>query len=317
MRILVAGGTGFLGSFLCDRILADDHDVICVDNLLTSSLDNIAHLDSNKRFRFVNHDITRPLPNDLAADAVFHLASPASPNHHSPISYHALPMETMMANTTGTKLLLEFCQKNNAKFLFASTSEVYGDPLVHPQTEKYNGNVTTTGPRSIYDEAKRFGETLTAYFCRDCGVDARIARIFNSYGPRMNSRDMRVSIRFIEQALTGADITIYGDGLQTRSLCYATDTVDGLYRLMMKPKTNTSIVNIGSQDEYTIMGFAQLVKELTGSASQIKISEKLPKDDPLKRRADITLAKKLLDWEPTTSLKQGLKMTIEYVKQRS
>jgi len=311
---LVAGGSGFIGSNLCEALLKTGAKVICVDNLLTSTEENIAHLKNDQNFSFLKHDVNNPLPHELKADAVFHLASPASPNHHSKLSYHALPLETMLVNTTGTMRLLEFAQNCNAKFLFASSSEVYGDPLEHPQKEEYRGNVSTTGPRSIYDEAKRFGETITAYFGRDRGVDARIARIFNTYGPRMMKADMRMIVVFITQALEGKPITIFGDGKQTRSLCYVDDTVDGLTKLMVSPKTNGEVVNIGSGEEHTVLDYANLVKKLTNSSSEIVFSEKLPQDDPVKRRPSIEKAKKLLGWVPKMSLEEGLAKTIQYLK---
>jgi len=311
--VLVAGGAGFIGSHLCDRLLKEDFKVVCVDNLLTGLEDNITHLKTNENFQFLNYDITTPLTSSLKFDAVFHLASPASPNHHSPISYHALPMETMMANTRGTLELLKLAEKNNAKFLYASTSEVYGDPLVHPQGEEYRGNVSTIGPRSIYDEAKRFGETMVAHYWRK-GVDARIARIFNTYGPRMRRDDKRMIIDFINSSLHGKPITIFGDGMQTRSLCYITDTVEGLMRLMFYPNTKTEVVNIGSNEEHTVMQYATMVKELVGSESEIIHSEGLPKDDPKQRRPDISKAKITINWEPNVNLEDGLKKTIEYFR---
>jgi len=311
--VLVAGGAGFIGSHLCDRLLKEDFKVVCVDNLLTGLEDNITHLKTNENFQFLNYDITTPLISSLKFDAVFHLASPASPNHHSPISYHALPMETMMANTLGTMELLKLAEKNNAKFLYASTSEVYGDPLVHPQGEEYRGNVSTIGPRSIYDEAKRFGETMVAHYWRK-GVDARIARIFNTYGPRMRRDDKRMIIDFINSSLYGKPITIFGDGEQTRSLCYITDTVEGLMRLMFYPNTKTEVVNIGSNEEHTVMQYATMVKELVGSESEIIHSEGLPKDDPKQRRPDISKAKITINWEPNVNLEDGLKKTIEYFR---
>ena len=311
--VLVAGGAGFIGSHLCDRLLKEDFKVVCVDNLLTGLEDNITHLKTNENFQFLNYDITTPLTSSLKFDAVFHLASPASPNHHSPISYHALPMETMMANTRGTLELLKLAEKNNAKFLYASTSEVYGDPLVHPQGEEYRGNVSTIGPRSIYDEAKRFGETMVAHYWRK-GVDARIARIFNTYGPRMRRDDKRMIIDFINSSLYGKPITIFGDGEQTRSLCYITDTVEGLMRLMFYPNTKTEVVNIGSNEEHTVLQYATMVKELVGSESEIIHSEGLPKDDPKQRRPDISKAKITINWEPNVNLEDGLKKTIEYFR---
>jgi len=311
--VLVAGGAGFIGSHLCDRLLKEDFKVVCVDNLLTGLEDNITHLKTNENFQFLNYDITTPLTSSLKFDAVYHLASPASPNHHSPISYHALPMETMMANTRGTLELLKLAEKNNAKFLYASTSEVYGDPLVHPQGEEYRGNVSTIGPRSIYDEAKRFGETMVAHYWRK-GVDARIARIFNTYGPRMRRDDKRMIIDFINSSLYGKPITIFGDGEQTRSLCYITDTVEGLMRLMFYPNTKTEVVNIGSNEEHTVLQYAIMVKELVGSESEIIHSEGLPKDDPKQRRPDISKAKITINWEPNVNLEDGLKKTIEYFR---
>lgn len=312
--VLVAGGAGFIGSHLCNELLELGHKVICVDNFITSSEENIKEFKDNPNFTFIHHDIIEPLPDHVTADAVFHLASPASPNHHSKISYHALAVETMLANTTGTFELLKFAERNNAKFLFASTSEAYGDPLEHPQKEDYRGNVSTTGPRSVYDEAKRFGETITAYFWRSRGVDARIVRIFNTYGTKMMKDDMRMIIIFANQALEGKPITVFGDGSQTRSLCYVTDTVDGLIKLMFEPNTAGEIVNIGSPEEHTVLEYAEMVKKITKSDSEIVFSEALPEDDPLRRRPDITKAQKLLGWEPKISLEEGLAKTILYFK---
>lgn len=311
---IVAGGAGFIGSHLCKRLLKDNYKVICVDQLLTSNTENIRPLLTNKSFSFLQHDITTPLPANIKADVVFHLASPASPNHHSTMSYHALPMETMMANTIGTLELLKFTKKNNAKFLFASSSEIYGDPLEHPQNEEYRGNVSTIGPRSVYDESKRFGETITAHFWRKENVDARIARIHNTYGPGMLKEDMRMIIIFITNALKQEPITIFGDGQQTRSLCYVDDMVDGLMRLMFYPNTKGEVVNLGSTYEHTVLEYAKLIKELTHSSSEIVFSEKLPQDDPLRRRPDISKAMRLLQWQPTTSLEKGLQKIIDYFK---
>jgi len=316
MKILIAGGAGFIGSHLCERLLKENHQVICVDNLLTGSQKNIDHLKNNKNFTFVNHDITQPLDYPEKIGAIFHLASPASPNHHSPLSYHALSLETMLANTQGTLELLKLAKKNQAKFLFASSSEVYGDPLVSPQTESYLGNTSTIGPRSVYDEAKRFGETLTAYFWRRENVDARIARIFNTYGPRMLPEDKRMIVNFINQALAGKPITIFGDGKQTRSLCYIDDLVEGLIRLLFFPKTKTQVVNLGATNEYSVLEYAHLVKKLTASKSEIIFSEKLPENDPKIRKPDITKAKQLLNWEPKIDLEQGLKKIINFYKKQ-
>ena len=313
-KILIAGGAGFIGSNLAAKLLDEGHEVMAVDNLTTSTESNIETLKKNHSFSFVNQDVTKSLPDDITAEFVFHLASPASPNHHSPISYHALPMETMMVNTTGTLELLKFSQKNNAKFLFASTSEAYGDPLEHPQREEYRGNVSTTGPRAVYDEAKRFGETLTSYFWREKGLDGRIARIFNTYGPNMNKDDMRMIARFITQAISNDPITIFGDGSQTRSLCYIDDLVEGLSRLMFYENTKSEVVNLGNPEEHSVIEYAEMVKHLTNSTSEIVHSEDLPKDDPLRRCPDISKAKELLSWEPNVELTEGLKKMIEYIR---
>lgn len=314
MKVIVTGGAGFIGSHLCARLLHDGHQVLCVDNFLTSKPVNIEAYKDNPAFTFLKHDVTVPLPENVDGEAVFHLASPASPNHHSPVSYHALPMETMMVNTTGTHLMLEFCARHKARFLFASTSEAYGDPLEHPQKEDYRGNVSTTGPRSVYDESKRFGETLTSHYVRSCGVNGRIARIFNTYGPHLDPRDMRMVVRFITQALHNDPITVFGDGTQTRSLCYVTDTVDGLMKLMFADKAKGEVVNIGAEDEHTVLEYANIIKKAVGSTSEITLSEELPTDDPLRRKADISKAKALLNWKPVVSLEDGLQEMIRYIK---
>lgn len=316
MKILVTGGAGFIGSHLVTRLLSEGHEVFCLDNFLTGSKDNIKDFRNNEKFRLLDQDLTKTIPDDVRSqlsgvEAIFHLASPASPNHHSKISYHALPMQTMMVNTCGTLSLLKLAAQNKAKFLFASTSEVYGDPLEHPQKESYNGNVTTTGPRSVYDESKRFGETLVAHFVRSEKLDGRIARIFNTYGPRMLKIDMRMVVIFINQALEGKPITVFGDGTQTRSLCYVDDLVDGLVKLMFSPETSGKVVNLGSPNEHPVLEYAQIIKKLTNSKSEIVFSEKLPENDPKKRRPDITLAKRLLDWEPRVGLEEGLNKLIE------
>lgn len=313
MKIIVTGGAGFIGSHLCERLLNEGHIVLCIDNLISGSKKNIEHLLKNENFTFLEYDVIRPLSDNITAEAVFHLASPASPNHHSKISYHSLPVETMLVNTQGTFELLKFCQKNKALFLFASTSEVYGDPKEHPQKETYNGNVSTTGPRSVYDEAKRFGETLTAHFYRNNLVDARIIRIFNTYGPRMLKEDMRMIVSFILQAVKNEPITIFGSGKQTRSLCFVDDTVDGLIKLMFSKNTKGKIVNVGSSEEHTVLEYAEIVKKITNSKSEIVFNEELPKDDPMQRRADTTLAKQLLDWESKVSLEEGIKKTIHFL----
>ncbi len=312
--VIVAGGAGFIGTHLCESLLSEGYRVICVDNFLTSKEEKLKNLRNNPNFSFINHDVTKPLEISEKIDYIFHLASPASPNHHSKISYHALPEETMHANTTGTFNLLRLAEKNNARFLFASTSEVYGDPRENPQNEEYRGNVSTIGPRSVYDEAKRFGETITAYFGREKNVDVRIARIFNTFGPGMLKKDMRMVIVFILEALNGDPISIFGDGSQTRSLCYVSDTVDGLKRFMFAPNLKGEVINIGSDEEHSVMEFANLIKKHTGSVSEIKMSEELPKDDPLARKPDIKKAKRLLDWSPKVPLEEGLSKTIQYFK---
>jgi nucleoside-diphosphate-sugar epimerase len=312
--VLVAGGAGFIGTTLCETLLKNGHKVICVDSFLTSNSSNIAHLRDDDNFRLIEHNVIEPLTLNEKIDAIFHMASPASPNHHSKISYHALPKETMLVNSAGTFNLLELALRNSAKFLFASTSEVYGDPLEHPQKEDYRGNVSTIGPRSVYDESKRFGETIVSYYGRDKNLDVRIARIFNTYGPRLLKEDMRMIIMFIYEALSNDPITIFGDGTQTRSLCYVDDTVEGLISLGLKDGLSGEVVNIGSSEEHTVLEYANLVKELTGSNSEIKFAEELPKDDPIKRKPDISRAKDILDWEPKISLEEGLQRTIQYIK---
>lgn len=312
--VCITGGAGFIGSHLCERLVKDGYNVICIDKLITGSKKNIQHLEKGKNFRFVDHDVTQPLPDLPPVDYVFHFASPASPNHHSKISYHKLPMETMMVNTVGTHNMLEFAHKHNARFMFSSTSEVYGDPLIHPQNETYNGNSSTTGPRSVYDEAKRFGETLVAYYNREKKLDTRIVRIFNTYGPRMQREDKRMIVNFILQALASEPITLYGNGSQTRSLCYVDDLIDGITTFMFAEKLNGEIINLGNPDERTVREFAEIIKKLTQSTSQIIDSEELPKDDPLKRQPDISKAKRLLNWEPKVDITTGIQNTINYFR---
>ncbi len=311
MNAIVTGGAGFLGSHLCDELLKRGYKVICVDNLLTGSLGNIKHLENNPNFQFINHDASKPLPENLKADYVYHMSSPASPNKDNPVSYQNLPFETMAANTRGTWNLCEFALKNNAKLLFASTSEVYGDPLEHPQKESYRGNVSSTGPRSVYDEAKRFGETIVSAFVRSKGLDGRIIRIFNTYGPGMTA-DGRVVIEFVKAALENRPLTVFGDGSQTRSFCYVSDLIKGVISAMEKGQAG-EIYNLGNPNEFTILELAGIVKKLTGATSEFAFSE-LPQDDPAKRCPDITKAKQSLGWEPRVQLEEGLKKLIDYLK---
>lgn len=313
MRIIVTGGAGFLGSHLCDRLIESGHSVVCIDNLLTGSRENIDHLLKQPNFTFIDADVTKPLLQNLEADQIYHLASPASPNHDSLKSYHSLPFETMLVNSMGTWNLAYLATQLKAKFLFASTSEAYGDPLEHPQKEEYRGNVSTTGPRSVYDESKRFGETITAAFVRSKGLDGRIIRIFNTYGPRLSKDDGRVVTEFITAALKNEPLPVFGDGRQTRSFCYVSDLITGMIAAMNTEDTTGEVFNLGNPDEYTILELASKIKELTQSESEIKFAKELPEDDPLKRRPDITKAKQILNWEPKVGLEEGLTKYIKVV----
>lgn len=303
---VVTGGAGFLGSHLCDRLLNEGHKVVCVDNLLTGNLDNISHLFGNDDFRFVKHDITNYIHVPGNIDYILHFASPASP-----IDYLKLPIQTMKVGSLGTHKALGLAKEKGARFLLASTSEVYGDPTIHPQNEEYWGNVNPIGPRGVYDEAKRFAEALTMAYHRFHGVDTRIVRIFNTYGPRMRLEDGRALPAFVSQALMNEDLTVFGDGSQTRSFCYVDDLIDGIYKLLMSDEVEP--VNIGNPSEITIKEFAEEVKRLTNSESKIAYKE-LPVDDPQVRQPDISKAKKLLNWEPKVKREDGLKVTIEYFK---
>jgi dTDP-glucose 4,6-dehydratase len=303
---VVTGGAGFLGSHLCDRLLLEGMKVVCIDNLLTGNLDNIAHLFGNSDFSFIKHDVTNFIYVGGDIDYVLHFASPASP-----IDYLKLPIQTLKVGSLGTHKALGLAKDKNATFLLASTSEVYGDPEVHPQEEEYWGNVNPIGPRGVYDEAKRFAEALTMAYCRHHGVNTRIVRIFNTYGPRMRLDDGRALPTFVGQALRGEDITVYGDGSQTRSFCFVSDLVEGIFRLLISNETNP--VNIGNPDEITIKEFAEEVIKQTGSKSKI-IYKPLPEDDPKVRQPDITKAKKILGWEPKVDRAEGLKLTIDFFK---
>ena len=306
-RTLVTGGAGFLGSHLCEYLVNKEHEVICMDNLITGSKQNISGIKSGN-FHFVNHNVSEFIDLDGDLDYILHFASPASP-----IDYLELPIQTLKVGALGTHNALGVAKAKNATFLLASTSEVYGDPLVHPQPEEYWGNVNPIGPRGVYDEAKRFAEAITMAYHRTHGINTKIVRIFNTYGPRMRIKDGRAIPNFLKQALTGEDLTIYGNGSQTRSFCYVTDLVEGIYRLLMSDQHEP--VNIGNPVEMTIQQMAN--KILQASQSQSKIVQlPLPEDDPKTRQPNITLARKLLDWEPKVSLDEGLESTLKYFKQQ-
>ncbi|MEM0360274.1 MAG: UDP-glucuronic acid decarboxylase family protein [Candidatus Diapherotrites archaeon] len=305
---IVTGGAGFIGSHLCDTLLEMDLKVIAIDSLITGNKENIEHLKKNKRFCFIKKDIVKPITIKEKTDFVFNLASPASP-----VDYQKIPMQTILANSIGTKNMLDFALKKKAVFLQASTSEVYGDPLEHPQSETYNGNVNITGPRACYDESKRFAETLCTYYCKEFNLKTRIARIFNTYGPRMRKNDGRVIPNFITQALAGKPLTVYGDGKQTRSFCYVSDLVEGIVKLAFSNYQKP--VNLGNPEELTMTELAEKIKTLTGSNSKI-VFTKLPEDDPAKRKPDISIAERELNWKPKTSIEEGLKKTIEFFKEK-
>ena len=310
---LVAGGAGFIGKHLCESLLKDDLRVICVDNFITSSENNIKPLLSNSNFVFINQNLIEPFEIKEHVDFIFHLASPASPNKNSPRSYINFPLETLLVNSQGTYHLLELGKNNNSKFLFTSTSEVYGDPLENPQKEEYFGNVNPNGIRSVYDESKRFGEAITMAYVRKFDLDARIIRIFNTYGPYMQVDDGRAVSEFIVNAIKNQSLTIYGDGKQTRSFCFVYDMVNGIKLAMFQDNTCGEVINLGNPDERTVLNLAEKIKEIVNSNSEIEFIEKA-EDDPKVRRPDITKAKTLLQWEPKVSLEEGLVQTIEYFK---
>ena len=308
MRILVTGGAGFLGSHLCERLLKDGHEVICMDNLFTGRKENIAHLMGNVRFEFIRHDVIDPFKVEV--DQIYNLACPASPEF-----YQYNPIKTVKTSVMGSINCLGLAKRLRARVFQASTSEIYGDPLVHPQTEAYWGNVNTIGRRSCYDEGKRCAETLFFDYHRENGVDIRVIRIFNTYGPRMLPNDGRVVSNFIVQALMGQDLTLYGDGDQTRSFCFVDDLIEGFVRFMDQTET-VGPMNLGNPGEFTIRELAEHVIRLTGSSSKI-VFKPLPTDDPRQRQPDISLARRVLDWEPTVQLEQGLERTIEYFRARA
>lgn len=299
-----------MGSHLCDKLIEQEHQVICVDNLITGDEKNISHLEANPNFKFINHDVSWGLPEGMVADQIYHMASPASPNKNNPKSYIAHPFETMKINTMGTMKLCEQAVKMGAKFLFASTSEVYGNPLEHPQKETYNGNVSINGPRACYDESKRFGETIVSAYVRSKGLDGVIVRIFNTYGPRM-ADDGRVVIEFVKAVMEDKPLPVFGDGKQTRSFCYVSDMVDGLIAAMGKGEKG-EVYNLGNPIEFTILELAQKVKELAGSKSEVEHLP-LPEDDPKQRCPDITKAKEKLGWESKVNLEEGLKKLIQHI----
>jgi len=308
-RVLVTGGAGFVGSHLCERLLSEGHTVICLDNLYTGSTENIKHLQTNPNFTFLEHDVTVPMSTtssttSTTADQIYHLACPASP-----IQYQRHPVDTIRTAIVGTELMLALAKHTGARILIASTSEVYGDPLVHPQAETYWGNVNPVGPRACYDEGKRAAEALTVAYTAQYGIEARIARIFNTYGPRLASGDGRVVSNFIDQARKGEPITIYGDGTQTRSFCYVSDLIDGLIKLMALP-SDPGPVNLGNPKEHTIKELASAIIKLTGSTSALTFKA-LPTDDPQQRQPDISKARQLLNWEPRVALEEGLQKTID------
>jgi nucleoside-diphosphate-sugar epimerase len=304
LKIVVTGGAGFIGSHLCTRLLDEGHSVLCVDNLITGSERNIAPLRDHANFRYIRHDVAQPF--EFEADAIFHLASPASP-----VGYMTHPIETILVNSQGTYQLLEQAHKQNAMFLIASTSEAYGDPLVHPQTEDYWGNVNPIGPRACYDESKRLGETLTMEYYRQYQMNTRIVRIFNTYGPNSQIHDGRMIPNFITQALQNEPLTIYGDGTITRSICYVSDLVDGLLRAMFKPQTAGEVFNLGNTEEHTVLEFARTIIRLCEATSEI-LNEPNRVDDPERRRPDITKAQKILGWQPKISMEAGLLRTIQW-----
>jgi len=305
-RVLITGGAGFLGSHLCERFLHEGFDVICMDNFITGSPDNIAHLIGNPHFQFVKHDVTEYIYVAGEVDHILHFASPASP-----IDYLKVPIQTLKVGSLGTHKALGLAKAKKARFLIASTSEVYGDPLVHPQEESYWGNVNPIGARGVYDEAKRFAEAMTMAYHRFHGVDTRILRIFNTYGPRMRVNDGRAIPAFLSQALRGEPLTVFGDGSQTRSVCYVDDLVEGIYRLLLSNETDP--VNIGNPDEITMLDLAKEILEITGSKSEI-VFKPLPEDDPKIRQPNIEKAKRILGWEPRVNRREGLLKTLEYFR---
>ena len=315
MRILITGAAGFLGSHLTDRLLTDGHEVVGMDNFITGNPGNLAHLMGNEKFSFYKHDVSNYIFIPGKVDAVMHFASPASPNPQSPSGYFNLPIQTMKAGALGTHNCLGVAKANNARFLIASTSEIYGDPLVHPQTEDYTGNVDPVGPRAVYDEAKRFAESITMAYHRYHGVDTRIVRIFNTYGPRMDLEDGRALPNLLKQALLEQPLTVYGEGKQPRSFCYVDDLVDGIVRLLYSDEHLP--VNIGNQHEISLLEFAEAINKITGNKAGVTfVKDARSARDPQQRRPDITRARAILQWEPKVSLEEGIAKTIPYFKSK-
>jgi dTDP-glucose 4,6-dehydratase len=315
MRILITGAAGFLGSHLCDRLISDGHEVIGLDNFITGNPGNIAHLMGNENFSFYKHDVSNYIFIPGKVDAVLHFASPASPNPQSPSGYFNLPIQTMKAGALGTHNCLGLARANKGRFLLASTSEIYGDPLVHPQTESYAGNVDPVGPRAVYDEAKRFAESLTMAYHRAHNVDTRIVRIFNTYGPRMDLEDGRALPNLLKQALLGQPLTVYGEGKQSRSFCYVDDLVDGIIKLLHSDEHLP--VNIGNQHEMTILQFAETINQIVGNKAGITfVKDARSIRDPQQRQPDITRAREILSWEPKISLAEGIQKTIPYFEEK-
>lgn len=308
MKCIVTGGAGFIGSHLCDQLVAQQHKVLCVDNLITGYKTNIAHLVGNPLFQFLEYDCIKPLPENTHADFIYHLASPASPS-----KYQLYPIETLLVNSIGTYHLLELAKRTNARFVYASSSEIYGDPLQHPQKETYWGNVNPIGQRSCYDEGKRVGETLVSTYARQFDMDTYIIRIFNTYGPRMDANDGRVVSNFIRQAINKQPLTIYGDGSQTRSLCYISDLVDGIIKITKSNKLVGQAVNLGNDHELTIKKLAQIIVKIAKVSNELSY-DTLPKDDPKKRKPDLSKVKKATGWKPKVSLETGLKKTLDYFR---
>lgn len=313
-KVIVTGGAGFIGSHLCSRLLNDGYSVVCIDNFLTGSKKNIEGLLENSKFKLIEADVSQQFTDEINeqlndASFIFHLASPASP-----IDYQNHPEETLLVNSLGALNMLKLAKNFGTRILITSTSEIYGDPLEHPQKETYFGNVNTFGPRSCYDESKRFSETATYVYLNKYGIDARIIRIFNTYGPNMQKDDGRVVSNFINQALENKDITVDGDGSQTRSFCYVDDMVEGITKVMFGENTKGEVFNLGNPDEFTIKELAEMVISMTKSVSKIKYSENFREDDPMRRKPDISKAKKILDWEPKVKIEEGLQKTIEYYK---